>query len=134
MHYVVAYLAAAAAFLTIDLIWLGKIAKGFYRDQLGPMLLERFRFGVATLFYLVYVIGIVIFAIAPALQSDRWEVALGLGALFGFFAYGTYDMTNLATLKRWPVIITVVDIAWGTALTGTAALCGFLAAQAFAGA
>jgi uncharacterized membrane protein len=80
------------------------------------------------------VIGIVIFAVAPALQSDRWEVALGLGALFGFFAYGTYDMTNLATLKRWPVAITVVDIAWGTALTGTAALCGFLAARAFAAA
>jgi uncharacterized membrane protein len=134
MQYVVAYLAAAAAFLTIDLIWLGKIAKAFYRDQLGPLLLERFRFGVATLFYLVYVVGIVIFAIAPALQSDRWEVALCLGALFGFFAYGTYDMTNLATLKRWPVIITVADIAWGTALTGTAALCGFLAARALAAA
>lgn len=134
MQYFVAYLAATAAFLLIDLIWLGKIAKGFYRDQLEPLLLERFRFGVATAFYLVYVVGIVIFAISPALQSGRWEVALGLGALFGFFAYGTYDMTNLATLKRWPVTITVVDIAWGTALTGTAALCGFLAARVFAAA
>lgn len=132
MQYIVAYLAAAAAFLTIDLIWLGKVAKRFYRDQLGPLLLDRFRFGVATVFYLVYVIGIVIFAVAPAMQSDRWDVAFGLGALFGFFAYGTYDMTNLATLKRWPAIITAVDIAWGTALTGTAALCGFLAAWTFA--
>jgi uncharacterized membrane protein len=133
MQYVIAYLAATAAFLLIDLIWLGKIAKRFYRDQLGPLLLERFRFGVATLFYLIYVAGIVIFAVAPALAAGRWEVALGLGALFGFFAYGTYDMTNLATLKRWPVAITIVDIGWGTALSGTAALCGFLAARTYAG-
>jgi uncharacterized membrane protein len=133
MQYVIAYLAAIAAFLLIDLIWLGKIAKAFYRDQLGPLLLERFRFGVAGLFYAVYGIGIVIFAIAPAMAAGRWEAAFGLGALFGFFAYGTYDMTNLATLKRWPVAITVVDIAWGSALTGTAALCGFLAATVYAG-
>lgn len=133
MEYVIAYLAAIAAFLLIDLIWLGKIAKTFYRDQLGSLLLERFRFGVAGLFYATYVIGIVIFAIAAAMAAGRWEAALGFGALFGFFAYGTYDMTNLATLKRWPVAITVVDIAWGSALTGIAALCGYLAAAAYAG-
>ena len=130
MKYLVAYLAAAAAFFLIDMLWLGKIAKRYYREKLAPLLLERFNFRVAALFYAVYVIGVVFFAVAPALAAGGWETAAAYGALFGFFAYGTYDMTNLATLKRWPVSITVVDIAWGTLLTGTSAVIGYAAARA----
>jgi uncharacterized membrane protein len=133
MQYVTAYLATVAVFLTVDLLWLGKFAKTFYRERLAGLLLDRFRFGVAGLFYSLYVIGIVLFAVAPALDAQRWTDALLLGSLFGFFAYGTYDMTNLATLKGWPISITIVDIAWGTFLTGMSATAGFFAARAITG-
>jgi uncharacterized membrane protein len=132
MQYVVAYAAAAAAFFLADMLWLGKIAKSFYREQLGHLLAERFRTGVAGLFYAFYVVGIVIFAISPALQAGLWELAFGYGALFGLFAYGTYDMTNLATLRRWPVEVSMLDMAWGTFLSGSAAAAGYVAAQAYA--
>lgn len=132
MQYVAAYVAAVTAFLLIDLFWLGKIARDFYRDRLGPLLRERFLFGPAAIFYTIYVVGIVVFAIEPALESLSWQTALWRGALFGFLAYGTYDMTNLATLKNWPLSVTIADIAWGTALTATAAGCGYFAAAAFA--
>lgn len=132
MQYIIAYAAAAGTFFVIDMLWLGKIARAFYREQLGHLLADRFRMGVAGLFYAAYVVGVVIFAILPGLQAGLWEVAFGYGALFGFFAYGTYDMTNLATLRRWPIEITVLDIAWGTFLTGTSAAIGCLAALAYA--
>jgi uncharacterized membrane protein len=100
MQYVIAYAAAAAAFFLGDMLWLGKFAKSFYRKQLGHLFAARFRAGVAGLFYAFYIVGIVIFAISPGLQAGLWELAFGYGALFGLFAYGTYDMTNLATLRR----------------------------------
>jgi uncharacterized membrane protein len=131
MQYVVAYLGAATAFLLIDLIWLGKVAKTLYRSRLAPLLRERFPFGAAAIFYLIYVIGVVVFALAPALESGSWLVAAWRGALFGFFAYGTYDMTNYITLKHWPLSVTAMDIAWGTLLTGTASVCGYLTAHAY---
>ncbi len=121
-----AYIATAAVFLLLDLLWLGEIAKSFYQSRLGDLLLERPNLTFAVLFYLTYVIGIIIFAVDPALKSGSWQTALIYGALFGFFAYATYDMTNLATLKSWPLDMSVVDIAWGTFLTGTSAVSGYL--------
>jgi len=126
MQYLAAYLATAAIFLLVDFVWLGYVAKNFYASRLGPLLLDKPNLTVAAVFYAIYVIGVVIFAVAPALQSGSWKTALIYGALFGLFTYGTYDMTNLATLKNWSVTVTVVDIIWGTVLTGASALLGYL--------
>jgi len=126
MQYLAAYIATAVVFLFIDYLWLAHIAKNFYSSRLGHLLADNPNLGVAAVFYAVYVIGVVIFAVAPALQSGTWKTALIYGALFGFFCYATYDMTNLATLKNWPVTVAVVDVIWGTALTGTSAVLGYL--------
>lgn len=134
MTYAVAYMATALTFLVLDSIWLGLVAKGLYQREIGPLLLDKFNTVAAVGFYLVFVAGVVIFAVAPALQGGTWRSALLYGALFGFFAYATYDMTNLATLKGWSHTVTVVDIAWGTLITGTAALVGYGAARTLAGA
>ena len=126
LQYLVAYLITAAVFLGIDFVWLSRVATKFYADQIGGLLLETPRFGVAGAFYAFFLVGIVIFAIAPALRANSAVTALTLGALFGFFTYATYDMTNYATLKGWSPSVVVVDIAWGTVLTGASALIGYL--------
>lgn len=131
MQYLAAYVATAAIFLFIDFLWLGYIAKTFYFSRLDGLLLDKPNLGVAAVFYAVYVIGVIIFAVGPALKSGSWQTALIYGALFGFFCYATYDMTNLATLKGWPVTIVVVDVIWGTVLTGVSALLGYLIVQQF---
>jgi uncharacterized membrane protein len=133
MQYLVAYIATAVVFFAVDFVWLGVVAKAFYRDRLGALMAEQVNMPVAGLFYLVFVAGIVIFAVAPALAEGSWTRALLFGALFGFFAYGTYDMTNLATLRDWPAIVSVVDMAWGTALTGLSATAGYGVARWLAG-
>jgi len=123
---VIAYLITAVNFLALDFIWLTRIAKPFYFSRLGHLLRDRPRLGVAAAFYAFYVIGIVIFSTSPALSEGSANQALIYGALFGFFAYATYDITNFATLKDWPPSVTFVDIAWGTLLTGTSAFLGFI--------
>lgn len=133
MTTIVAYVATAAAFLILDAIWLGVLAKDFYRREIGALLLDKFNFAVAAGFYLVFVVGILIFAVLPALQSGSWKTALVYGALFGFFTYATYDLTNLATLKGWSTTVVVADIIWGTFLTGTAAVAGYLVTRWFSG-
>lgn len=125
VHYIIAYVCTAIIFLAIDFVWLGYIAKGFYFNQLGHLMLDDINFLVASGFYLLYAVGIVIFAVSPALQSNQWSHAALYGALFGLFCYATYDFTNMATLKDWPVLVSFVDIAWGTVLTGTTATLGF---------
>jgi len=117
MSYAIAYLVATAIFLLIDAIWLGVVAKNFYADQLGYLMADNIRFGVAAAFYAVYTIGIIVFAIKPGMSADSISMVAGYSALFGFLAYGTYDFTNLATIKDWPVIVSVVDIIWGTTIT-----------------
>ena len=128
--YLIAYATTLLIFLAIDAVWLGAIARDFYFSQLGHLMLDEIKYGIALAFYCVYVIGIVIFAINPALQNGQWTHALIYGALFGFFAYGTYDLTNMSTLKAWPTLMSIVDIAWGAALTGTSATLGFFATRA----
>ncbi|WP_029004448.1 DUF2177 family protein [Azorhizobium doebereinerae] len=128
--YALAYAATAVVFLAADALWLTVMGARFYKPLMGDMVLEAFRPAPAVAFYLIYVAGIVVFAIAPALGSGRWTTALLNGALLGLSAYATYDLTNQATLKTWPLALTLVDMAWGTALTATAASLGFLIARA----
>lgn len=123
-----AYSGAAAVFLAADFLWLGTIAKGLYRAQMGHLLADEFRLGPAVIFYLMYIAGIVYFAITPALASGRWQDAVLPGALLGLMAYGTYDFTNWAVMRDWPVGLTFIDLAWGTVLTAFAATAGALLA------
>lgn len=124
-----AYAATAVAFLAVDSVWLSLMASRLYQPLLGDMLAEDFDIVAAALFYVLYVGGIVFFAVKPALERGRAATAALNGALFGLCAYGTYDLTNQATLKDWPAIITVADLCWGTFLTAAAATIGFLAAS-----
>jgi uncharacterized membrane protein len=126
MKYIVAYGAILLVFVTLDLIWLGAVAKGFYRSQLAGLMAEKFNVWAASAFYLLYPLGILAFAVAPELAASSWTNAAVKGAMFGFIAYATYDLTNLATLRGWPVPLTLVDLAWGTVLTAAAAACSQL--------
>jgi uncharacterized membrane protein len=124
-----AYAGSAILFFTLDFLWLGFLAIGFYRSEIGQLLLERPNFLAAGAFYLFYVAGIVGFAVLPALNAQSWLWALIAGIALGLIAYGTYDMTNLATLKGWSWKVSLVDMLWGGALSGLAALAGYWAAR-----
>ncbi|HEY9115570.1 MAG TPA: DUF2177 family protein [Bacteroidales bacterium] len=121
----VSYILTTVVFLIIDLIWLGFIAKNLYSKHLGHLLSPDVNWTAAIVFYLLFIVGISIFAIYPAIESNSWEKALLLGALFGFFTYATYDLTNYATLKNWPLNIVIIDIIWGSFLTASVSLSGF---------
>lgn len=121
MKYAAPYGIALILFLVIDLIWLGVIARGFYVSRMGHLLLEQPRWGIAMAFYAVYVVGLVYFAISTGMADGRWQTAAFNGALFGFFAYLTYDATNLAVLKGYDGLIAAVDVVWGTALSAIVA-------------
>lgn len=124
--YAISYISTGLAFLALDAVWLGTMANRLYRPQLGDLMIaDGFRLGPATLFYFLYIAGIVFFAIQPAWESGRWMTALVHGAVFGLLCYGTYNLTNLATLKDWSVTVTAVDMAWGSLATGIAAAIGF---------
>lgn len=131
VHYIIAFLATALVFFGLDFIWLSKMTGLFYRQHIGHLLLDQPNIPVAAVFYLVYVAGIVYFAVAPALNGGSWTSALISGAILGFVAYGTYDMTNMATLKDWSLAVSVVDMSWGVFLTGTAATAGYFAARLY---
>jgi uncharacterized membrane protein len=107
-----------AVFFLIDMVWLGVVAKGFYRKHLGAMLSPKVNWVAAVLFYLVFIVGLLVFVIGPALTAGTPLRAFLFGALFGLICYATYDLTNLATLKDWPLIVTVVDLVWGSVLGG----------------
>ena len=125
MNYVFLYLGALASFLALDLLWLGLIAKNFYRENLKHLIADDFNRLAAGIFYLLFVLGILIFAVLPALRDGDGGKALLFGALFGFFTYVTYDLTNLATLRDWPLKVTIVDIVWGTILAGSVAVTSY---------
>lgn len=115
-QFIYLYLATIPVFLIVDLLWLGIVTRGFYRSQLREFL-GPVKWPVALIFYFLYVLGIVFFAVLPALAIESFARAALLGALLGFFAYMTYDLTNYSTLRNWPPALTVVDIIWGTVLT-----------------
>lgn len=121
MSLAIQYCTTLALFAAIDLIWLGVLAKGFYHRELGHLLAEKFNVPAAIAFYLLYPLGVVIFAVAPSASSGTWMDAAVRGAGLGFFAYATYDLTNLATLRQWPLRLALVDMLWGTLLTAMAA-------------
>lgn len=130
MTYVVAYIATAIVFFAVDYVWLSRVALGFYRSEIGHVLQDQPNLAAAGAFYLFYVGGIVYFAVNPALASDNWTQALIAGAILGLVAYGTYDMTNLATIRDWSIKVTVIDILWGATLTAGSAVAGFFAVRA----
>jgi len=124
------YLMTIPAFFIIDMLWLGTVATKFYQSQIG-FLLGPINWTAAIIFYLLYIVGIIIFVVHPALETQSVQKAIVYGALFGFFAYATYDFTNLATIKDWPVLVTIVDLAWGTILTGSVATVSYFLGKTF---
>lgn len=122
------YLISVPIFFAVDMVWLGLVAKNFYVSQIGH-LMGPVNWTAAILFYLVFLVGLVIFAIQPAFLAGSVGKALLLGALFGFFTYATYDLTNLATLKDWPLLVTIVDMAWGTVLGAAVSAITVIAAR-----
>lgn len=109
------YAMSVPVFFLIDMLWLGVVAKDFYQNRLGS-LLGDINWTAAIIFYLVFLVGLTFFAIYPAAMNGKVLTAVLLGGLFGFFTYATYDLTNLATLKDWPLQVALVDMAWGTVL------------------
>ncbi|WP_374534086.1 DUF2177 family protein [Phenylobacterium sp.] len=113
MNVVGTYFLTLVAFASIDTAWLGTMGDRLYRPMIGSMLAENFRLAPAIAFYALYAAGLTLFAVLPGLAEGGWKKALVWGGLFGLFAYGTYDLTNLATLKTWSVKLSLIDMAWG---------------------
>jgi uncharacterized membrane protein len=122
---ILSYLLTFLVFLVVDMLWLGFIAKGIYQKYLGSFLSDSINWTAAIIFYLIFVIGISIFAIYPSVNKGSVNHAILMGALFGFFTYATYDLTNLATLKSWPLTIVFIDIIWGSVLSALVSFSGF---------
>lgn len=129
MDYLFAFLGAGAAFLILDLIWLGLIASGFYKQQMGDLMAPRFNLPGAIAFYLIYLLGVMIFVIEPAMGGAVISDVALRGAMFGFFCYATYDLTCLAVMRNYPAKLAIIDIIWGTLLTASASAAGFFAAS-----
>jgi uncharacterized membrane protein len=131
IQYVYLYLLTVPVFFIIDMLWLGFVAKDFYQAKLG-YLLGPVNWPAALTFYFVYIVGILIFAVVPTLTTGApYTKALIMGALFGFFAYATYDLTNYATVKDWPLSVVVIDILWGIVLTGSVATASYFIGKHF---
>ena len=117
MRYLKLYLVSLAAFFAIDMLWLGLVARSFYLQYLGFLMTPSPNWFVAILFYLLFVIGILVFVVLPGLRANSLRTTLARAALFGLITYATYDLTNLATLKDWPALLSIVDMLWGTVLS-----------------
>jgi uncharacterized membrane protein len=126
LSYLKLYALTVPVFFAIDMVWLGLVAKGFYQKKLGFILSPSINWAAAVTFYLLFIVGILIFAVRPAMNSNSWVQAIVFGALFGFFTYATYDLSNLATIKDWPLVVVVVDIVWGVCLCTLTALFSYL--------
>lgn len=113
------YAIALPVFFTIDMIWLGLVAKNFYRGQIGTLMKTDVNWVAAIIFYLIFISGLVVFVITPAMENGSLSHALLFGALFGFVCYATYDLTNLAVAKDWPLLVTIVDLIWGAVLAAS---------------
>ena len=113
------FFIALPVFFIIDMVWLALIAKNFYREQIGFLMKPDINWTAAIIFYILFIAGLVLFVIAPAYEKQSWIQALLLGILFGLVSYATYDLTNLATLKDWPLKVTIVDLIWGMVLAGS---------------
>lgn len=123
------YLIAFPVFLVIDLLWLGIVAKGFYAGQIGTLMKSQVNWIAAIVFYLIFVVGLIVFVISPAIEKSSWTHALLFGAFFGFVCYATYDLTNLAVAKNWPLLVTIVDLIWGAVLAASVSTIAYLIAR-----
>ena len=134
LTYATGYLAALVTFVAADMVWLGTMATRFYRPTLGDIAISGVNLPPAILFYAIYPVGVLIFAISPALRSGSLLSAAVYGALFGFFTYATYDLTNHATLRNWALSLTLVDVAWGSILAAFTSIVGVMAVSKLAAA
>lgn len=123
------FLVALPVFFALDMLWLGLIARNFYRSQIGFMLSDTVNWPAAVTFYLIFIVGLVHFVISPAVEKGLWSAALWNGILFGLVTYAAYDLTNLATAKNWPLLVTVVDLLWGMTLAGSVSFISFFIAK-----
>jgi len=119
------YFTALPVFLAIDMVWLGLVAKNFYAKQIGFLMKTNVNWPAAILFYLLFIVGLVLFVIAPALEKHSWMHAVLFGSLFGLITYATYDLTNLATIKDWPLLVTIVDLIWGMVLAASVSVISY---------
>ncbi len=120
------YAIALPVFFAIDMIWLGLVAKNFYREHLGFLMKTNINWIAAIIFYLLFIFGLVVFVISPALAKGSWTHTLFYGALFGLITYATYDLTNLATIRDWPLNVTIVDLIWGAVLSASVSVIVYL--------
>jgi uncharacterized membrane protein len=123
------FFIALPVFFIIDMVWLVFVAKNFYQKQIGFLMKPDINWIAAIVFYLLFIAGLVTFVISPAVEKQSWVHALMLGALFGLITYATYDLTNLATIKDWPLLVTIVDLIWGTVLAASISVVTFLIAN-----
>ena len=123
------YAIALPVFFALDMLWLGVVAKNFYREQIGTLMKSDVNWFAAIVFYLVFIAGLVVFVISPAVEKNSLMHAVLFGAFFGFICYATYDLTNLAVAKDWPVLVTIVDMVWGAVLAGSVSTATYLIAS-----
>jgi uncharacterized membrane protein len=124
-YYIKLYFATLAVFFAVDMFWLGVISRAFYKKQLGFLMAPDINWYAALIFYFLFIFGILVFVVLPGLKENALPVMLLKAALFGLITYATYDLTNLATVKDWPLVITIVDLIWGMVLTTIVSLAGF---------
>lgn len=125
MNYLREFGITFAIFFVIDMLWIGIVAKDLYKKHLGYLLSQTPNWLAAIAFYLLFIVGIIFFVINPAIEKRSWQYALFVGIFFGFITYATYDLTNLATIKDWPLTITVIDLIWGSILSGSVSLIAY---------
>ena len=130
MELLIKLLAIGGIMGALDYLWLGFIAKKLYYAEMGKLLLDKPNMVPALIFYLIYVVGVLVFVVNPALAKDSWIYALGMGALLGLVAYGTYDLTNLATMKDFPIKIVIIDLLWGMLITSVVSVGAFFIIKA----
>ncbi len=125
------YAIALPVFFAIDMVWLGLVAKNFYRQQIGFLMKSDVNWWAALIFYVIFIMGLVVFVIAPAMEKKSWLQALFFGALFGLVCYATYDLTNLAVAKDWPFLVTIIDLLWGMVLAASVSTITYFIANKF---
>lgn len=126
MKYPIIYIICLVVLLLLDFLWLGVLAKNFYKDQIGELMADKFNIIPALIFYVIYPVAIIVFALTPGVTDMNLTKTLMLAAFLGFISYGTYNFTNYATLREWPLKVLLVDLSWGTFVTSATALVGYL--------
>jgi uncharacterized membrane protein len=129
IYYLKLYLASLVVFFAVDMVWLGLVASSFYKKHLGYLMAPTINWSAAIIFYLLFILGILIFVVLPGIKENSLSNTILRALLFGLITYATYDLTNLATIKQWPMIVTLVDLAWGMVLSTIVSVAGFYVAK-----